>query len=75
MTKKVSATMDWISRIGVPILLAIMTFLLNTAAQELRDLRSDIRSLRIETQSKFEKLQIENAILQEKLQTHLKVNL
>ncbi len=75
MVQRAAVTMEWVSKIGVPVLLAIVTFLLNTAAQELRDLRSEVRLMRTEFQTKLEKLQIENAVLSERVESHLKVKL
>lgn len=75
MTHKAAITMEWVTRVGVPVLLAILTFMLNQASQELRDLRTDIKTMRIEFQAKFEKLQVENAVLNEKITTHLKARL
>jgi len=75
MVQRAAVTMEWVSKIGVPVLLAIVTFLLNTAAQELRDLRSEVRLMRTEFQTKLEKLQIEHAVLSERVESHLKVKL
>jgi len=75
MTKeKVGAFSDWLLKLMMPLFIAICSIVLQAAASELRELKTEIRSLRTEYQARLEQLSIDIAALKTRMDYHERVN-
>lgn len=71
MTKERAKEMsDWLLKILMPVFIAICSFVLYTAATELRELRNEIQNLRVEYLSQLTQIEIKIAKLQSQLDFH-----
>jgi hypothetical protein len=68
--EKVTAFSDWLLKLMMPLFIAICSIVLQAAASELRELKTEIRALRTEYQARLEQLSIDIAALKTRLDYH-----
>lgn len=74
MTKeKMTSFSDWLLKILMPVFIAICSLVLQNAANELKDLKTEIRTMRQEYQARLEALSIDIASLKTRLDYHERV--
>lgn len=74
MTRKdATQYLEWGLKVAITALLGIGSYVLSNAANELKDLQLEVRTMRIEYVQKISDLSIEIAILKAKMDSHIKV--
>jgi len=73
MVKKATEVTDYLLKVMTPLFVAICSFILYTAATELRELRKEIESVRTEYIAQLTQIEIKIAKLQSQFDYHERV--